>query len=322
MSNRSAGLFAGVLILLYIWIKHRSKILPVSTIYLGFAFLILYLSWPGLWENPAYAIFRSLVSNSTFTWDGKVFFAGELYLPQDLPAHYLPTLIGFQLTIPALILIVLGVYVYIKYRKEYQLDPNLFMILFSWLGIPLLLILLTNTPFYDNFRHFLFLTPPLFFLAGLGIKFIRTKFRSGLIMAGLIIIILLPGIYGIIDLHPYQYIYYNQFIGGVNGAFRKYELDYWYTSYRDSILHLNEVAKPNATVLVTGPSHIIESYAREDLMIVAYQEDQEAELYLIADYLITGSRRNTDQLLFPDEEIIYSVKEDEAVLSVIRQLDH
>ena len=183
-------------------------------------------------------------------------------------------------------------------------------------------ILITNSTFYDNFRHFLFLLPPLFFFAGLGIRFIRSQIKSGLLIAAIILLILLPGIYGIIDLHPYQYIYYNQLTGGVNGAFRKYELDYWYTSYRDSILYLNGVAKKNATVLVTGPSHIIETYAREDLNILAYLEDQEREQYLISDYLITGSRRNTDQLLFPDEEIIYTVKKNEAVLSIIRQLDH
>ena len=99
-------------------------------------------------------------------------------------------------------------------------------------------------------------------------------------------------------------------------------MDYWYTSYRASILHLNEVADSNATVLVTGPSHIIESYARDDLNILAYEKELGQEQYLISDYLITGSRRNTDQLLFPEEEIIHSVKKGDAVLSIIRKLDH
>ena len=132
-------------------------------------------------------------------------------------------------------------------------------------------------------------------------------------------VILLPGIIGIFNLHPYQYIYYNELVGGVNGADRKYETDYWYTAYRECILYLNSVAAPNATILTTGPRQIIESYAREDLNVIRYRSEEQVHS---ADYLITGSRKNMDQRLLLEEKIIYSVKKGEAVLSVIRQIDH
>ena len=30
--------------------------------------------------------------------------------------------------------------------------------------------------------------------------------------------------------HPYEYIYYNQLVGGLNGAYGNYETDYYYVS--------------------------------------------------------------------------------------------
>jgi len=107
-------------------------------------------------------------------------------------------------------------------------------------------------------------------------------------------------------------------VGGVSGADRNFLTDYWYTSYRDSILYLNSVAEPNATILVTGPKHIISSYAREDLNIIDNTEEQ----VILPDFLITGSRDNEDQLLFPEEEIIYTIKREDVVLSIIRKIDH
>ena len=49
-----------------------------------------------------------------------------------------------------------------------------------------------------------------------------------------------------VHLHPYQYIYYNSFVGGVHGAFHNYELDYWGTSYYEAAEYVNQVASPGA----------------------------------------------------------------------------
>jgi len=320
-SNRTIGFAAGFFILFYAWLRFRSILVPMAISYLGIGIFILYISRPELWENPLIALFNSLLENTTFIWSGRVFFGGEYYFPKELPIRYFPTLLGIQLTIPALVLIILGLIVYFINKKEYQLDTTLFLIFLIWFGVPFLAILLLKPSIYDNFRHFLFIIPPLFLFAGLGIKFIRSKINSRLLIGVLIIITFLPGILGIINLHPYQYIYYNEFVGGINGADRNFLTDYWYTSYRDSILYLNNLAEPNANILVTGPEHIILSYAREDLNVIKYQTDIKEEQFLLSDYLITGSRKNLDQTLFSEEEIIYSIEEGGVVLSIIRKIN-
>ena len=62
----------------------------------------------------------------------------------------------------------------------------------------------------------------------------------------------MPGWLASFHLHPYQYIYYNSFIGGPQGAFRRYETDYWMTSFREATAYVNSVAPENARLIVWG----------------------------------------------------------------------
>ncbi len=124
-----------------------------------------------------------------------------------------------------------------------------------------------------------------------------------------------PGLLGIIRLHPYEYVYYNSFAGGVGGAFRKFELDYWGTAYREIALELNKIASPNSSIWLEGPTHIFETYSREDVEIYSTYEAERADHY---DYVVTLSRREADLLVYPDAPIIYSVTRDGAVLAVIK----
>ena len=39
-------------------------------------------------------------------------------------------------------------------------------------------------------------------------------------------------------LHPYEYVYFNQLIGGTRGAEERFETDYWATSYREAAVRL------------------------------------------------------------------------------------
>ena len=41
-------------------------------------------------------------------------------------------------------------------------------------------------------------------------------------------------------LHPDQYVYYNAFVGGVDGAQRKFKLDYWANSYAEAVRGLED----------------------------------------------------------------------------------
>jgi hypothetical protein len=38
-----------------------------------------------------------------------------------------------------------------------------------------------------------------------------------------------------VSLHPYQYIYFNSLVGGLEGAHKKYDTEYWGASYNEAI---------------------------------------------------------------------------------------
>ena len=42
----------------------------------------------------------------------------------------------------------------------------------------------------------------------------------------------------LVRLHPYEYLVYNSLVGGLDGASRRYDLDYWFGSMPEAINHL------------------------------------------------------------------------------------
>ena len=110
-----------------------------------------------------------------------------------------------------------------------------------WFIIPLLGFIILRSALYDNFRQIIFILPPVFWLAGVAFEKIKnTKWQIALVT-----LCLIPGIVGIVRLHPYEYIYYNSFIGGMDGAQGRFELDYWGTSYREAAEYVNKIAPAN-----------------------------------------------------------------------------
>jgi neutral trehalase len=136
------------------------------------------------------------------------------------------------------------------------------------------------------------------------------------LQAAIIGVLVLPGVIEGAHLHPYEYVYYNRFVGGVNGAFRKYELDYWGTSYREATAYLNQVAPANGTVWVEGPAHLVQLYARPDLKIYSTDEAVRAPGY---DYVVATTRYNLDLASYPQAPVVHVIERDGSPLTVIKK---
>jgi hypothetical protein len=103
----------------------------------------------------------------------------------------------------------------------------------------------TGAVLYDTMRHFLFLTPLLSGIAGIGFAHAESWLRKQSVMLRAVVstaLGLLVGfqVYVMAVLHPHYYVYYNQLAGGVPGADRRYELDYWGNSYAETVAQLAE----------------------------------------------------------------------------------
>jgi len=310
-STRILGPFAGVLVTYYAFRTKGRLSIPAIAMYAVVALIATYLSWPYLWMNPIPRFFESLREMSLYPWNGLVIFNGATYRSTDIPYSYLPVLLVIQLTEPAWALSIAGWIVSIVSGGRGE-KRGLVELALLWLVIPLTLFIALHIALYDNFRQILFIIPPIFLMAGVAFEKIKnTKWQVVVIALSLI-----PGIFGIVSLHPYEYMYYNSFIGGVDGAYDRYDLDYWGISYREAAEYVNSVAPPNAAVWVEGPSHLFALFAREDLKIYSPSEVERAESY---SYVVALTRYNFDEITYPDAEVVYQIMRGDAVLAVIKK---
>lgn len=319
ISTRTGGAFSGALISIYFLARSGKKSIPVLMAYLSMALFVSYITWPYLWQNPIGNFLESLAVSSEFDWSASVLFQGTRYHANALPPRYLPVLLSLQFTEPVILLFVMGVIlgiIKIVKRNDDWMELSLILV---WFFVPAILVIIVKPLMYDNFRHWLFILPPIFVLAGCALEALFQLINPRVLKLLVLLVLLFPGFYWGVNLHPYQYIYYNAFVGGVEGAFRKYELDYWVTSYREATLYLNENAPLNSKVLVVGPRRIFMSYAREDLNQGWFRVEQVEET-TEAVYVIVMTRYDRDLTYFLDGKVVYTVNRDGADLAVVKQL--
>jgi MFS family permease len=316
---RPLGPAAGALVAFYFLLRAGWRSLPTLAVYLVIALAVALLAWPSLWDSPVRNFIWSLSESSDFPWGGKVLFNGiDLELDQ-IPRAYMPTLMTLQFTETSLALFLTGLVVGVVRSFKRSFDWKTMLVLSTWAFLPLLAVIALRPTLYDNFRHFFFIIPPLFLIAGIGFQAILDRLRSPLWKTLVVSLAILPGVYGLITLHPYQYVYYNSLAGGLQGAFRRYEMDYWATSYREATEFLNNTAPNRARVIVWGPEQVVRKFARKDLVIREYVPEKSGGNEK-ADYAIISTRYDKDLYLFPEGETILEIGRGGALLAVVKQL--
>lgn len=318
-SIRVLGPAAAGMVIIYLLIRERAKSLNSIAAYSIWGILTTFLTWPYLWTAKFAGFIKSLNVMADFHWRGLVLFNGVNYQRGTLPRVYLPSLMTLQFTEPVILLLIVGIAAIILNTKKNTNKFYEILLVGAWFLIPFSLVIIVNPIMYNNFRQFLFITPPLILYAGFGLEFLMNKINQLKGKVLLAILVLLPGVISLFYLHPYQYIYYNQFIGGINGVSRKYETDYWITSFKEGMGYINEIAEPNSQILVWGPIRFAKFYARDDLTLLDQRGigDNPIESY---DYALLHTRLNFDLRNAPNAEIIYIVQVGEAPLAVIKKL--
>jgi hypothetical protein len=117
-------------------------------------------------------------------------------------------------------------------------------------------------------------------------------------------------------LHPDQYVYYNAFVGGVEGAQHKFKLDYWANSYAEAVQGLEDYLRAEYgadfeerefTVGVCGPPISAGYYFPPNFRIVRDRAQ--------ADFFIAFTKDNCERSL-PGRPI-YRVERMGALLSLV-----
>jgi hypothetical protein len=241
------------------------------------------------------------------------------YPTDQLPLSYVPGLFGIQFTEPAVILFICGIIVFFYQIWKRTIKPDLAVVTGLWGLLPLTAFTIFRPSLYDNIRQILFLTPALFLIIGLTLDQLVPYIRKpALIFAGLLVLII-PGIYAIVHLYPYEYVYYNSFSGGTQSAYKKFEGDYLATSFREGMEYLNQTATQNSRVIIYGPSdeNSAAHFARPDL----YVDNVSGTSYGLSSYqyAIISTRNDRDSKKFTDWQTLYVIQRDNNIFALVKQ---
>jgi hypothetical protein len=320
-SIRVLGPFAGLLVCLYgVSCIQRASFLQWVKYFLLYASITLGIalaSWPFLWTHPIANFTSAFAFMSDNPTQLKVLFNGVLFAADKLPRRYLPTMLGLTLTEPVWILFALGVLVCL-FSQDKRLRTQASLILL-WFLVPLAYVVLRKPPMYDGIRHFLFILPPVFVFVGQALDRLLFRLKWRTLSFVLLALILFPSLPGILLLHPFQYTYYNSLAGGMQGAFRRYETDYWLTCYKQAMEDFQSLTPGSATIFVNREAYIAKTYASDALRIL--ERRGSADQIKAGDYFLVNTRANEDLRLYPDSPILLQVGRSGAIFCVLKQIE-
>ena len=255
---RIIGMYLPLLVIFFYYFKNREnheiKTSYFFILYASIYFIILYLIWPFLWDNPIKNFFLVFSESMNYPawWDFKTFYLGQYLNPENLPWHYF--FVWFGVTTPPifLLLILLGVTHFIKeyfsYFIKVKLDSDIalwkndkqmmdlffFLILFT----PLFFVICLNSTMYNGWRHLYFLYPSCIVLGLIFLNNFKEKkyFYYYKIFLLIILVQCFSNIYFIYKSHPVQNIYFNSLFK--NYVKDKLPVDYWGVGNKKSVDYL------------------------------------------------------------------------------------
>jgi hypothetical protein len=216
--------------------------------------------------------------------------------------------------IPPLFILGLLLSIWHAFRSD---QKELLVLILIWFFLPLGGVIAYGSTVYDNFRQFLFLLPPVFLAAGIVLEALFTRVKGNVFRLLILSVLVIPGIFADIQLHPYQYIYYNSYVDGVRGAFRNYELDYWETSYRQAAQYVNQTAPLNEGGIILGQTRTFQDYARSDLRLNLLSNIKPSSH---DDFLVINTRLNEDLSLCQSINPVMTVSIEGVILAEVKEL--
>jgi hypothetical protein len=203
---------------------------------LGVTLIFFYLSSPYLLAHPA-DVFKLISASEKYPWLGGVLFERIMYGSWMLPRYYVPKWIAISTPLLTLLCFILGnFYVISRFIKGKYVEKYIYSYLFALFWMPILIVISTKSVIYDAWRQFLFLSGPLILFAGLGVYVLIRSKNKIVAAAGIFLFVLniFVTVREMVMLHPYEYIYFNSFVGGLKGAYGSYETDYFGASYKEA----------------------------------------------------------------------------------------
>lgn len=306
--------------------------LKVAGILLGISILGYFLGlllWPYGLKDPIHNPIEALKEMTNYDVGLNQLFEGTITMSKELPWSYglkyilitspLVVFFGLILFFPTLLI-----------RRNKRNEYLMYSFLIFAFAFPIAYTIYKNSNLYGGWRHLLWTYSPIVILSAGGFDYFISK-NNKYIKYGTVAVLLLLLIHPVIHTfknHPYEYIYYNQLVGGTKGAYGKYEMDYYYHSLREGADWLieNEVGEDTITV-ATNHYRITEYYFRKYPQVKViysryYEKGKEDWDYAIwANTLITPTQ--LEKGYWPPKETIHTMDVDGMPIgAVVKRISH
>jgi hypothetical protein len=295
------------------------------------ALCIMLLFWPVTHSNPFVSVGSTLETVKHVEWNGYVLMDSFLWSTMDLPVHYIPYWILATTPESVLLLVcvagLLGLFCGVSFFRSghwpvaVDLWPRL-LLAFAFV-FPICYLWWQDPVLYDALRHFLFVLPPMVCLAALGLEWLlRSTERAGrqFTFVGLqvgVALSVFSVVINLVSLHPYQYVYFNNLFGGLEGAYLRDETDYWGLSNREAGEWLNSYVDAVAPdreepfqVFQRYSSTMLEPFLSERFIMTSNVND--------ADFYVAITRYNFHER-YPNAAPLYVVERQGVPLCFVAQ---
>jgi hypothetical protein len=240
-------------------VESTVRLLPA----LMLAYFIMVLAWPWAALAPLNPV-RGLLAFSEFNYSVRTVLDGQVYEMADTPRLYVPIYVMIRVPLLTLFGAALTMVVAQVLRDTASASRQLYRditLLSLMVVFPLVCQVICHGPAFTGLRHFLFLIPLLAVLAGIGLERALAWLRaSGRAVAGaglaVMTVCLLWDAVTLVRLHPYEYLVYNSLVGGLGGASRRYDLDYWFGSMPEAINHLEAYLRRTEPANESWPTRV------------------------------------------------------------------
>ena len=266
-------IYAGIAIVLYLprpwrghgearWrfaVKSSLRLLPALLL----AYVMMILAWPWAALAPLNPI-RGLLVFSEFQYGIRTLLAGHVYEMANVPRLYVPIYILIRLPLLTLLGAALAILFTLLPRLAAGSSPlrrrDIALVSLT-VFFPLACQVIWHGPAFTGLRHFLFVIPALATLAGIGLDAALTALtRHGrLVTSGAVALVaacFLVDAVTLVRLHPYEHLFYNPVVGGLEGASRRYDLDYWFGSMPEALNQLEAYLRRTEPVDAGRPAQV------------------------------------------------------------------
>lgn len=310
-------LLLGVLLILIVDIFRtieKRKQLQLIIAFLISSLLILYITWPFLWNDPVNNFITAFTNMSKFRWDGVVLFNGEFMASTALSWYYMPEWFSITTPIIYLLLGVFGIFLIIFQfiKKPLSFLPNSLersnLLFLGYFLAPIIAVIVLHSVLYDGWRQMFFVYPPFVLICIYGLSKMKEISIKTYKISGILLVLgfSFTG-WNMIKNAPFQNTYFNEvFLFSSDEFLRKnYEMDYWGASYKQSLEYILKVdSSPKIYISVENYPGTI------NLDILPPQDRKRFEIAPIenANYFITNYRWHAGEYIWLENSKFHQIK--------------